>query len=213
MASIFRKFKKKLPKVTSKSSAYYERENSLPDLADLKKALEGASDLKGLVSKTEFTFNALPLAKITSQLIKSKYGSPNYTLSNSESIDGHKVMFYKQSVQYYKFLIQYHFIDNQFFFASNKISSLAVLSDEDKQKVVNRLSKKYLDLNYSDIKSLSVKLIDPNNSIIYTRDDVYFHINYLAGNDKTNQLIKEYADYIVQENKTPGFNESLEQLI
>ena len=212
MASLFRKFKKKLPVSTSKNSTYYKRENAIGNSTDLMRILSGAPEAGEYATSKTITFNTLPLKEITLAGLKKQFGNPSFIYEN-DMIDGHKVLFYKDSVAYYKFLVQYHFINGKFFFAANKISSMGVLSDEDKIKIIQRITKKYLDREYAPEFGWHVKVKDPDGSIIYTIDDVYFHIYYLAGNEATLELLKKYEDQIPQEKKPSGFKESLDQYI
>lgn len=202
-----------MPLITTKNSSYYNRENRIENLGDLKKVLEAAPKIKAAKTGTNFTFNNIPLLNIDQKLLISKFENPVFMLDNDSEIKGHKVYFYRESIDYYRFLIQYHFVNDNFFFATNKISSVTALSDGDKQKIIDRINTKYLDQKPGDNKSLTIKIIDPNNSIIFTRDDVYFHINYLAGNKTTKSLIDTYTDYIDAPTLPTGFNDTLEQYI
>ena len=212
MTSLFKRFKKNLPISTSKGSAYYRRENVIGNYDDLKKVLEAAPKIPEVKTDVEITFNTIPLNDITIADLKKKFDNPSFVLKN-ENIDGHMVLFYKDSVAYYKFLIQYHFINNKFFFAGNKISSMGVLNDEDKQKIIGRISKKYLHEDFDNSEGWKIKVIDPNGSIIHTLDDVYFHLYYLAGNETTKGLIKQYAGHVPEQEGPTGFKESLDQYI
>lgn len=213
MKSFFKRFKKKIPGVSSKSSSYFERENLLEDVRDLKGVLETGFEPPFYSTEKEITFHGVPLKGTSPQVVKKKFGSPMYILDNSKNIDGHKVFFYKDSVNIYKFLIQYHFIDNEFFFASNKVSSMTVLTDEVKEKVLDRIKIKYFGENAKEIKGLKVKLKDPNGSILYTVDDVYYNLNYLLDNKNTKKLIKKYSDFENTAVPPAGFKESLEEYI
>lgn len=212
MASWFKKFKKSVPITTSSGSTYYKRENNIQNVTDLKEILSGAPKIPELKTDVGITLNNISLSGITVSAIKKKFGTPSYILKNEE-IDSHVVYFYKESVAYYKFMIQYHFINNKFFFAGNKISSMGVLNDEDKVKVISRISKKYLGKEYDPSKGWLMKVKDPDGNIIYTIDDVYFHLYYLANNKTTEELIKHYGDVKPQRIKPAGFNESLDQYI
>ena len=213
MASLFKRFKKKLPSVTAKSSAYYTRENIILNMADLLRILNGAPELKEFKTDKELTFNNIPLLEINQAILKRNFDKPAYVLSRSAHIPGHKVVFYKDSVLHFKFLIQYHFINDQFFFACNRLSSHAVLSDSNKKSIINRISKKYLgEENSSDIKPV-IKVVDPNGSIIYTIDDVYFYMYYLPQNETKELLIKKYTDYTDEDIKPQGFTDTLEKYI
>ena len=90
---------------------------------------------------------------------------------------------------------------------------MGVLNDEDKQKIIGRISKKYLHEDFDNSEGWKIKVIDPNGSIIHTLDDVYFHLYYLAGNETTKGLIKQYAGHVPEQEGPTGFKESLDQYI
>lgn len=213
MSSLFKRFKKSLPVATSSNTSYYKRENLIQNINDLKHLLAGAPEIPEVRTDKEITLNNVSLLKFTPQLLKSKFGNPASILDLSDIIPGHKVFFYKNSVDYYKFLIQYHFIKNDFFFASNKISSMTALSDKDKERIMNRIQNKYLDNNGIKNGDLIVKVVDDNGSIIYTIDDVYFHLHYIPGNITKQNLLAKYAEIPENQAKPGGFKESLEQYI
>ena len=111
MASFFKRFKKNIPaSTTSKGSTYYRRESIISNYGDLKSVLEAAPDIPASNTTEEITFNSLPLKSINFSEVKKKFGNPAY-IHDNEHIEGHKVLFYKDSVAYYKFLIraQSHF--------------------------------------------------------------------------------------------------------
>lgn len=213
MKSFFKRFKKKMPVMSGKSSGYYVRENVFEEIRDLKNTLKEGLKPPFLETDKEITFHGVPLKETSQKVIRKKFGNPNYILDNSKTIDGHKVYFYKDSVNVYKFLIQYHFIDDEFFFASNKVSSIRILSEEDKAKVIGRIKTKYFGDDAKEIKGLLVKVKDPVNNILFTRDDVYYRLNYLVLNSTTKQLIEKYIDYEVPVVKPPGLNDSLNEYI
>lgn len=213
MPSFFKRFKKKIIPISSKGSSYFERENIIQDTRDLKNILQILNEKIFSETKKDITFHGVPLLKTSPRELKNKFGAPMYIFNNSDNIESHKIFFYKDSVDFYKFLIQYHFIDNNFFFASNKVSSLTALSEEDKTKIVGRIKTKYFGEEAKEIKGLKVKLRDQNGSIFYTVDDVYYYLNYLLDNQTTKKLIKLYPDFESSITHPPGFKESLEEYI
>lgn len=213
MASIFSRFRKKLPAVSTKGSAYYNRENLIHNTDDLVRILQGAPHIKGFSTSLELTFNKMSLLEITPALLRRSFDSPAHVLDRSAFIPGHKIIFYKDSVAHYKFLIQYHFFSDQFFFASNKISSMNLLSEKDKHKIINRISKKYLKKDAEPDASPVIKVTDSHGSIIHTVDDVYFHVHYLPANDIRKQLTDTYAGQVKPPLKPEDFRESLEKYI
>lgn len=212
--SIFSKIFKKQITGTSKKSTYFVRENLIQSLTDLKKILYPLPKIEELNTNTDISFNGFELNKITPSLLKKEIGDPTYVLDNSEFIDKHQVLFYKDSADYYKFLIQYHFINGQFFFASNKISSLGIISPEDKNKIVGQIRLKYLGVPPEEhITSLIIKIGDRVNNVLTTVDDVYFHINYLSGNTTAQELINKYVGRTEPKSTHIGFKETLDKYI
>ena len=212
--SIFSKHFKKNITGTSKKSAYFIRENRIQSLTDIKKILNPLPDIEEINTNTGISFNGMELSKIAITLLKKEIGDPSYVLDNSDRIDKHKILFYKDSADYYKFLIQYHFINDQFFFASNKISSLGILSPGDKNKIIGQIRFKYLGIPPEEhIKTLIIKIGDRLNNVITTVDDVYFHINYLAENTTTQQLAKKHVGRMEPAKNHSGFKETLDKYI
>lgn len=202
-----------MPLVSGKGSGYYIRENMFEEIRDLKRVLTNGLKPPFNETEKEITFHGLPLKEHSQRMIRKKFGNPIYILDNSKSIDGHKVYFYKDSVNVYKFLIQYHFINDEFFFACNKVSSIRILSEDDKAKVIGRIKTKYFGEDANEIEGLMVKVKDPNNNILFTRDDVYYYLNYLVFNKTTKQLLEKYSNYEPAVSKPPGLNDSLDEYI
>lgn len=214
MASLIKSLGRIFTVAPSKNASYFKQQNVLENTLELQRVLKAAPSLPDLKTTTEITFNTIPLVDITSSKIKNKFGIPSYVQDNSNNIEGHEVYFYLDSIDNYKFLVQYHFFNNNIFFVSNKISSTGKkLSDRDKSKIVGRISQKYLNDKPKDTKRWLIKVSDPNNSIIYTVDEVYYQLYYLAGNDTTKHLIDKYINNYQPEAKPEGFNESIDSYI
>ncbi|MEJ2596171.1 MAG: hypothetical protein P8100_13850, partial [bacterium] len=202
-----------IPVPTSKNSAYYKRENNIGNTEDLIRILHAAPELKAFKTEKAITFNNIPLMEISFQKLKENFGNPAYVFNN-EQLEGHTVIFYRDSVSYYKFLIQYHFINNAFFFAANKISTTGILADSDKKKIIERISKKYLGKGFDEKQGWLIKVTDPLGNHIHTLDDVYFHLYYLAENETTRKLREHHLGEVPEVNEKPsGFKESLDQYI
>jgi hypothetical protein len=213
MPSLFKRFKKKIPVSTNQSSPYYQRANLILSPEDLKRILMGAPDIQGFKTSKGLTFNNVPLLDITPSLLKKKFDNPAHVLKNFNNIPGHKVIFYKDSAALFKFLIQYHFYNDRFFFACNRISSSAVISEKAKAKIIKRISDKYLVGVDEENLDPILKVTDPNGSIVYTVDDVYFHLNYLPGNETRKELLNKYSDLKEFVERPKGLSESLEKYI
>jgi hypothetical protein len=137
----------------------------------------------------------------------------DFTIDNGENIPGHKVYFYRDTAGYYKFLFQFHFFNGEFFFLKNKISSAAaVVSPEDKNKVINQLTTKYAVDDREDKSSFLIKITDVNGNIAYTTDTVYFYINYLRGGEYMEKLKAQYSGY-EPEPEEDEFGDSLDKYL
>lgn len=214
MASLIKSLGKIFTVAPSKNASYFKQQNVLESTPELQRVLKVSPSIPEQKTSTEISFNGMPLLEITTSKIKNKFGIPSYVHDNSDKIEGHEVYFYLDSIDNYKFLVQYHFVNNNIFFVSNKVSSTGKkLSDRDKNKIVSRISQKYLNEAPKDTKRWLIKVSDPNSSFIYTVDEVYYQLYYLAGNDTTKHLIDKYIHNYQPEVKPEGFNESIDSYI
>jgi len=214
MASIIKSLGRIFSVAPSKNASYFKQQNVLENTAELQRVLKAAPSVPEQKTSTEISFNTIPLLEITSSKIKNRFGIPSHVHDNSNNIEGHEVYFYLDSIDNYKFLVQYHFYNNNIFFISNKVSSTGKkLSDRDKNKIVSRISQKYLNEKPKDTKRWLIKVSDPNNSIVFTVDEVYYQLYYLAGNDTTKYLTDKYVHNYKPEVKPEGFNESIDSYI
>lgn len=207
---MFSFFKSNKNKQTSVKSTYYIRECLIHNVSDLLSVLNPKIEDNAVIgeSNSEVKLKNLSLIGLTQKEIIAEMDHPVYIFDNSETIKGHKVMFYKEDVEFYRFLIQFHFIDDNFFFASNKVTSSGMLTNTDKEKIVKQLANKYLsntDINDNYLLSLT----DSNNSILSTVDDVYYYVNYLSGAEIKNKLIKRLSANTDMGNKDPDFDDTI----
>ncbi len=67
------------------------------------------------------------------------------------------------------------------------------LSDSDKEKIANRIKNKYFP--DADGEIIEFDIIDNHGNILYSRDDVYYIIRYLANNLTSQKLKEQYEGY------------------
>ncbi len=209
-------FKRKNPDSLTTKSSYYEREcviNTPTDLflllSDVKKATFDQTDVPILV-------NGLSLNGMTTKQLTKNLDTPNYLFDNKENIPNHKVYFYKEEVDIYRFLLQYHFIDDKLFFVANKIYSGMSLSDENKVKIVKQLAEKYLHISdYKVPEDFGIFIEDSKKNKVFTRDGVYFFVNYISCDDITDQLWDKYSflEEELEKKKADSFDQSLKKLL
>lgn len=210
MLSFFRSRKNKPSTI---KSIYYMREGLIHNISDLNKLLLPVKEVGTLEEDaiTEIKFKNLSLVDLTEGEIISEMGQPIYIHDNSEAIQAHKVLFYKEDVEFYRFLVQFHFINDIFFFVSNKVTSSGMLSDTEKGKIINQICNKYLNNADEKHKKFLVRLTDKNGSILNTIDDVYFYVNYLSGGSIKEKLINRFSDPSNTEGKEPGFEDTIDK--
>ncbi len=208
--------KKNVTESLTSKSAYYERECVVNTTSDIFLLL---SDVRNFnFSKTELfaSVNNISLHNSTIKMITKEFGIPKYTFDNNENINGHKVLFYKEEADIYRFLLQYHFIDNKLFYVANKIYTGMSLPDSNKIKIVKQLAAKYLKVNNFNVPDdFGIFIEDPKTNKIFTRDGVYFFVNYLTGDSIVDDLWEKYS-YMKEElakKKDDTFKESLDKLL
>ena len=191
MLSFFKSNKKKTPK---KGRAFYERENLIQTIDELKILLNLLDSDKPTKSDANFLFQGKELDTISEKNLDKDFGEESFLLEPDNNVVDHIVYYYRITSGHLRFLIQIHFIKSEFFLASTKVYSDSLLSKNDKQKVVSRIVSKYSPEADEDTLEFNIK--DPIGNILYTKDDVYYYINYLANNSVTKELKRKYADYL-----------------
>lgn len=190
MLSFFKSSKNKPPK---KGKAFYNRENLIQTIQELNNYLDHLDSSKATHTSSNILFQGFELDSIHEKDLEKNFGEESFIHDPDNDIQGHKIYFYRITSQHLRFLIQLHFIDNQFFFAATKVYSDALLSDADKQRVLKQIKTKY----YPDAndKIIEFDIEDPNGNVLFTQDDVYYYIKYLANNTTSQNLKKKYAGY------------------
>ncbi len=209
-------FKKKTPDSLTSKSSYYERECVVNTTTDLFLILSDARNFNFLKTDVPIRVSNLSLNGMTPKQLTKELDTPNYLFDNNENIPNHKVYFYKEEADIYRFLLQYHFIDDKLFYVANKIYTGMSLSDENKVKIVKQLAAKYLhDNNFNVPEDFGIFIEDQNHNKAFTRDGVYFFVNYIVGDEINEQLWEKYS-FLKEElakKKADSFDESLEKLL
>ncbi len=200
MLSIFRKKENKKPK---KGSSFYLRENRIQTVDELKKYINLTDSEKLMVTDTLIEFNGLKLKEITLEAIKDLLGEEAFVLDTESHIEGRKVYFFRLTSEHLKFLLQLHFINTM-------VHGNSLLSENDKKKLTNRIITKYCP--DADVDTLTFKIKDPEGNVLYTEDDVFYIINYIANNKLTKELKVKYKNYMPPTSED-SLKETLDELI
>lgn len=186
MLSFFKSSKKK---PQQKGRAFYERENLIQTIDELNDIL-AISDNENLdVTNNKILFHGKELDEIKLADLEDLLGETSFVFNPDNSIEGHEVYYFRLKSEHLKFLIQVHFIDDEFFLAGTKIYSDTLLSKNDKQRVVQQIVDKYGQKG-NGITEFMFKGSEGN--ILWTNDDVFFHINYLKCEGMCEKLKKKY---------------------
>jgi hypothetical protein len=174
---------------------YYENKNYLNSIDKLDSITKTnlSNHVKIEANSKEIKPYNIPFGS-SKKATKKVLGTPSFELNNSKIIPKHHVLFYKTVINKYKLLIQVHFIEDKSFFICNQIYSNNQLNDQDKQKIVKLLTEKYSNSPLKNETTISIKLSDKKNNIIFTNDDFSFYIFYLTGNTKSLEKLKKVQE-------------------
>lgn len=188
MLSFFKSSKKKIPK---KGTSFYERENLIQTIKELNNCLDHLDSTKTIKTNSNILFQGFELDAITEKNLEKNFGEEKYCLEPNSGITNHRVYFYRIPYNNLKFLIQIHFFKDKFFFAASKIYSDAILTNADKQKVLNQIISKYHPEMTE--QSFDLDIMDQNGNTLFTQDNVFYYMKYIVNNSTTKMLKKEYA--------------------
>ena len=191
MLSFFKSSKNKVPK---KGQSFYDRENLIQTIDELNSVLSHLNSSKTTKSKVNLLFQNKELDTITEDKLEDEFGKESFLLEPINSIPQHKIYYYRITSEHLRFLIQIHFIDGLFFFAGTKVYSENLLLSNDKQNVIKRISDKYCP--DADENTINFNIEDPNGNILFTHDDMYYNLKYLANNEVSRKLKKQYSGYV-----------------
>ncbi len=187
MLSFFKSSKKKN---TQKGKAFYERENLVQTIEELNEILSMLDSDDNINGKDPLLFQGKEFNTINKNILEEYFGEESFILNPDNNISEHEVYYYRITSEHLKFLIQIHFIDNQFFLAGTKVYSDSLLSNNDKQRVIKNITNKYYPEADSNLTEFNI--VDPEGNILWTKDDIFYHINYLYNNSTCQQLKKQY---------------------
>ncbi|NQU31980.1 MAG: hypothetical protein HQ521_02000 [Bacteroidetes bacterium] len=191
MLSFFKSTKKKSPK---KGQSLYHRENLIQTIDELNYVLSHLDSPKNTKSKLNLLFQNKELESIQVKNLVGDFGEESFLLEPDSGIQGHKVYFYRISSEHLKFLIQIQFVEDQFFFAATKVYSESLLSDKDKQNVIKRIIDKYYP--DADVNTINFSIEDPKGNILFTHEDIYYYLKYIANNEVSKKLKMQYSGYV-----------------
>ena len=209
-------FRKKEPESLTSKSSYYERECVVNTTTDLFLLLSDVKNFNFEKTNIDITISNVSLIGINPKNVTKNLGTPKYIFDNNENIPGHKVLFYKEEADIYRFLIQFHFINDKLFYVANKIYTGMSLSDSNKEKIVKQLALKYLNINNFDVpEEYGIFIEDNKKNKLFTRDGVYFYVNYFSGDDVTKCLWNKYKfmEEELAKKKADTFKESLDKFL
>ncbi len=191
MLSFFKSSKKKTHK---KGQSFYDRENLIQTIDELNIVLGHLGSSTTTKSNSNLLFQNKELDTITKDNLKDYFGEESFLLEHTNLVANHNVYYYRITSEHLRFLIQIHFIDNKFFFAGTKVYSDSILSNNDKQKVIKRITNKYYP--EADENLIDFDIEDPKGNILFTHDNVYYYIKYLANNELSRELKNQFSGYV-----------------
>ena len=207
MLSFFKSKKNKAPK---KGGSFYHRENLIQTIEELNNMLNQPSSSNITKSESNILFQGFELDSIVEKNLEDDFGEESFILEPDSGIEGHVVYFYRIVSDYFRFLIQIHFIGDKFFFSATKVYAESLLSFVDKRKVIKQIASKYHPTANDETVNFNIK--DPVGNMLFTHDDVYYHIKYLPNNQINKDLKKQYQGF---KKTDPGeeIKETLDRLI
>jgi hypothetical protein len=209
-------FKKREPDSLTSKSSYYERECVVNTTTDLFLLLSDNKKNEFQPTEIPITVSNISLNGVDQKMVRKALDTPKYTFDNKENIEGHTVLFYKEEADIYRFLLQFHFIDDKLFFVANKIYTGMSLSHNNKVKIVKQLAKKYLNIDDFNVpEEYGIFIKDKDNNKVFTRDGVYFFVNYVTGDEIIDKLWEKYSflEKEIEKKKDDAFKESLDKFL
>ncbi len=192
MASLFKSSKKNAHK---KGASFYHRENLLLTIQDFNEAISHFDNESIINTDLKIQIQGCFLENITPKIIKTIFGEEAYKLTDGlKFIQNHSIYYYRYSTHQFKFLTQLHFCDKDFFFAATKVYSDHILSDYEKQEIINSIKNKYC--SYKDTINFKFDIIDKSGNLLSTYDDMYLYIRYIPNNDTVEFFKNKFKGYL-----------------
>jgi hypothetical protein len=206
---MFSFFRKQLKKPATKNASFYERENPIQSLGDLKNVFNKKATLQ---TQNKITYQGLALNEIQSKTLSEQIGEESYLSNREEIIPGHAIYFYKKNVEKFTLILQFHFLNDVFFFATTKVSSESLISDKEKQKVSDQLLRHYPDIEIQN-NQFTYDFSDPDGNIVSTREHIYMFIDYYANNPEVEKLKAQAEITLFNDEPLRKKNERLDHFI
>jgi len=207
MLSFLKSKKNKAPK---KGGSFYHRENLIQTIEELNSMLNQPNSSDITKSESNILFQGFELNSIVKKNLEDDFGEESFLLEPDSGIEGHEVYFYRIVSDYFRFLVQIHFVDDKFFFSATKAYAESLLSLVDKKKVIKQIASKYHPT--ADDETINFNIKDPVGNMLFTHDDVYYHIKYLPNNQTNNDLKKQYSGF-KKADPSQDIKETLDRLI
>ncbi|MDP2721264.1 MAG: hypothetical protein Q8O72_00790 [Bacteroidales bacterium] len=206
---MFSFFRKQIKKPVTKNASFYERENPIQSLDDLKNVFNKKATLQ---TQYKITYQGLGLNEIQSKKLSKQVGEVSYISNHEEKIPGHTIYYYKKHVEKFSLLLQFHFLNDVFFFATTKVSAESLISDKEKQKVLDQLLRHYPDIEIPKNK-FTYEFSDPKGNVVSTREHIYIYIDYYANNPEVEKVKAQAKTTIFLEKPLAPHEERLENFI
>lgn len=191
MKSVFKLFKKKGS--SRKGHSFYVRENLIQTIDELNLIMQNLDTEDAIETSSKIVFQNKELDSINFKNLVYDFGKESYILEPKTYLEGHKIYFYRVTSGHLKFLMQIHFINEDFFFAGTKVYAESYLSKNDLYKVTHRIIEKYCPS--IDKSIIDFKIKDTIGNVMFTHQDIYYYIKYLANNGTSKKLKNQYSGY------------------
>lgn len=186
MLSFFKNNKEK----NLRGESYYDRENMVHNINDLLSIFYPDSN-NNYTSAETIKFIGLELNEVNEKSIKKVLKEPNFIIDEKVGLNGHKVLFYRQTVNNLIFVMQFHFLKGIFLFVSNTTSSATQLTHSEKESFVKRITDKYIPETVIDFKNgCEMHISDNHNNFLTIVDGVNFRVDYIYNTPQNQQLLK-----------------------
>jgi len=179
----------------SRGKSYYERENLIFKMEDFVLKSNPEAKQNYTTDKT-IKYNGLALGEINEASVLRVFDEPDFEIVDEEVLKGHRVMFYRRTVDNFTFLMQFHFFRGHFIFVSSKVTLHGVLLKSDRKVFVNRILKKYIpDIELDAEKGYNIKVSDSSGNFLKINDEVIFSVSYVNNSTTNQQLLTNIDKY------------------
>lgn len=179
------------------SENYYMEKNRIKLLVDLDRILQMNAKDCDFKAKTSIAPLSLKFP-LEQKHVKSKLGSPDYILDNSEKIEGHEMYFYKIKSWKYKMNYQFHFHKGKLFYVNVEFSNLDFSKLDDRNKILQMVMEKYVDKQVKDqIMQFPVVLNDDDNNKLIISKELNVNMHYFSNDISLNEDLTKLLEQVV----------------